>query len=479
MGNLVVVEKNPIPFERLSHLHLEPSAAASKDGEGTTHVKNVLRLFEFCSTSKSSGAEIRPLSAAELETFRVDCCYLCLHTHLHEPGAQGRDKTPGGAPREDQKKKSMVETARIMRDMLSPRGLQTPFSAWDASPVAYERFVRAHLSTETPLSAYTCHDIYAWNGENASTILKAAALTKAFELERALLSADLSNALSRVSEESFVPLGDVFVMDIPPLRMAKPDTMDLVQSNALLRNLLYQTQIVISSDSWSSPDEDEQELPSQMDDSSPQKMGTGMSPLELSQGKSSSSEDESDLRASPAPSPRGKQPLPAPARTFQLKPILQLPVKSDAEARDESREEKYFDDGDEIEEEESPEVRLARDIKVMSKVNDWLFVSGGEVAKNVELVVQNGITHVVNAAPMVYDVKYPQNVSVYRVWVADSASEEVKSMFPNIIDLYEKRGALAGVFFSIVTKAFPDPVLWRLFLSCILNILHSTMHSLT
>jgi hypothetical protein len=80
----------------------------------------------------------------------------------------------------------------------------------------------------------------------------------------------------------------------------------------------------------------------------------------------------------------------------------------------------------------------------MSKVNDWLFVSGGEVAKNVELVRQNGITHVVNAAPMVYDVKYSKNISVFRVWVADSASEEVKSVFPNIIDFVREARSVGG-----------------------------------
>ena len=83
---------------------------------------------------------------------------------------------------------SVAELASSTAEALTPRGILAPFSGYDDSgPYPFEAEAAAGDDK-------LAHDLYVWNGRQSLALTKAVALTKCFELERALIN-DTSGAI--------------------------------------------------------------------------------------------------------------------------------------------------------------------------------------------------------------------------------------------------------------------------------------------
>jgi len=81
---------------------------------------------------------------------------------------------------------SVASFAQTSRRALTPRGVSSPFSAYADCGLA--PFSEGMLPESDGASAPLAHDIYIWNGKEAREVTKAVALTQCFELERYLLA---------------------------------------------------------------------------------------------------------------------------------------------------------------------------------------------------------------------------------------------------------------------------------------------------
>lgn len=62
----------------------------------------------------------------------------------------------------------------------------------------------------------------------------------------------------------------------------------------------------------------------------------------------------------------------------------------------------------------------------MSKILDWLYLGGSKEATDVNWLIDNKISHVLNVATGTQNLQYPGNIDVFRIPIRDNPNEEIR-----------------------------------------------------
>ncbi|KAL5711083.1 hypothetical protein ACHQM5_021576 [Ranunculus cassubicifolius] len=91
--------------------------------------------------------------------------------------------------------------------------------------------------------------------------------------------------------------------------------------------------------------------------------------------------------------------------------------------------------------------RIAFFDKECSKVADHIYLGGDAVAKNREILRQNGITHVLNCVGFVCPEYFKSDLVYKTLWLQDSPSEDITSILYDVFDYFEDVREQAGRVF--------------------------------
>ena len=186
MGNHVSCDA--VPLEDLVSYRPAPDAPLPP-----LKYRSNLKAWRFFATESPLQVHSTPIDQSAFRGFDANECYIVLHIYSRH---DNDGKRAGSAPPSDNPtasgatrgssgdgQQSVSQLAANGGELLSPRGLSGPFSGYDdCGPYPFEQ--RVQDAERGPLA----HDLYIWNGRTALALTKAVALTKCFELERALIN---------------------------------------------------------------------------------------------------------------------------------------------------------------------------------------------------------------------------------------------------------------------------------------------------
>jgi len=237
MGNQVVFSQKPLDISDVTAL----KRLAQSKQKSVDHVayRSVISLWRLVAASKLGEIKMEPVVFPTAETleFKPTDCYICLH--LYRCGSSSNDSVTApmdvDSTIEAKCRVSLLDTASVCLKNFTDGSIENIFAGWGSD--------LANMDGLVPGSdGNIAHDIYAWNGKNTHPLIKAAALTKSFELERWLMQDAYGVSQAIFTMSPTVPLTSIFIDDIPDIENA-PDTVsatlvDLFQRHHLFRVLV-------------------------------------------------------------------------------------------------------------------------------------------------------------------------------------------------------------------------------------------------
>ncbi|ETL30637.1 hypothetical protein F442_16852 [Phytophthora nicotianae P10297] len=89
---------------------------------------------------------------------------------------------------------------------------------------------------------------------------------------------------------------------------------------------------------------------------------------------------------------------------------------------------------------------------VCSKLTDFLYIGGALAAKNKSMLLQNGITHVINCAASVAPASFPDDFCYFNIRLRDHSSQDIARHFYSIFDFIERARESGGRIFLHCVK---------------------------
>ncbi|CEG40842.1 mitogen-activated protein kinase phosphatase 1 [Plasmopara halstedii] len=89
---------------------------------------------------------------------------------------------------------------------------------------------------------------------------------------------------------------------------------------------------------------------------------------------------------------------------------------------------------------------------VCSKLTDFLYIGGAVAAKSKSMLLQNGITHVINCAASVAPASYPDAFCYFNIRLRDHSSEDIARHFYSLFDFIERARESGGRIFLHCVK---------------------------
>ncbi|KAG6967763.1 hypothetical protein JG688_00006154 [Phytophthora aleatoria] len=84
---------------------------------------------------------------------------------------------------------------------------------------------------------------------------------------------------------------------------------------------------------------------------------------------------------------------------------------------------------------------------VCSKLTDFLYIGGAVAAKNKSMLIQNGITHVINCAASVAPASFPDEFCYFSIRLRDHSSQDIARHFYSMFDFIERARESGGRIF--------------------------------
>ncbi|KAF4043426.1 Dual specificity phosphatase catalytic domain [Phytophthora infestans] len=84
---------------------------------------------------------------------------------------------------------------------------------------------------------------------------------------------------------------------------------------------------------------------------------------------------------------------------------------------------------------------------VCSKLTDFLYIGGALAAKNKSMLLQNGITHVINCAASVAPASFPDEFCYFNIRLRDHSSQDIARHFYSMFDFIERARESGGRIF--------------------------------
>ncbi|KAJ6311662.1 hypothetical protein OIU77_013422 [Salix suchowensis] len=99
--------------------------------------------------------------------------------------------------------------------------------------------------------------------------------------------------------------------------------------------------------------------------------------------------------------------------------------------------------------------------KECSKVAEHVYLGGDAVARDREILKQNGITHVLNCVGFVCPEYFKADFVYRTLWLQDSPSEDITSILYDVFDYFEDvREQGGGFFVHCCQRGFHGPLHW-------------------
>ncbi|KAG6586587.1 mitogen-activated protein kinase phosphatase 1 [Phytophthora cinnamomi] len=89
---------------------------------------------------------------------------------------------------------------------------------------------------------------------------------------------------------------------------------------------------------------------------------------------------------------------------------------------------------------------------VCSKLTDFLYIGGAIAAKNKSMLIQNGITHVINCAASVAPASFPDEFCYFNIRLRDHSSQDIARHFYSMFDFIERARECGGRIFLHCVK---------------------------
>ncbi|KAK1348236.1 Protein-tyrosine-phosphatase MKP1 [Heracleum sosnowskyi] len=101
---------------------------------------------------------------------------------------------------------------------------------------------------------------------------------------------------------------------------------------------------------------------------------------------------------------------------------------------------------------ESEKGKLAFFENVCSKITDHIYLGSDAIAKNREVLKQNGITHVLNCVGFICPEYFKGDLKYLTLWLRDSPSEDITSILYDVFDYFEDVREQGGRVFVHCSK---------------------------
>lgn len=172
-----------------------------------------------------------PVRFSQFKKFDSKDCYIALHVIKGIAPEVKANISPRfvESPRNNSHNPSLCDLLASSMEELTPRGTSCSFGTLSLEP-----FI--HNTNDE----YT-HDLYVWNGKNSSSLAKAVALAKGFEIERILMKEKLTGSLyHQFARMPKVPLSSHFMDDLANFKQDSRIQFDLqkYESNHIYKQLI-------------------------------------------------------------------------------------------------------------------------------------------------------------------------------------------------------------------------------------------------
>jgi protein-tyrosine phosphatase len=89
---------------------------------------------------------------------------------------------------------------------------------------------------------------------------------------------------------------------------------------------------------------------------------------------------------------------------------------------------------------------------ICSKLTDFLYIGGAAAAKNKSMLLQTGITHVINCAASVAPASFPDEFCYFNIRLRDHSSQDIARHFYSMFDFIERARECGGRIFLHCVK---------------------------
>lgn len=393
MGNSCGVDGTSSPFESLDTLR--------KRTQPPRFPCNIKAWRLYSDANRRCVTKVAPIVWNAAGSFDSKSCFLLLHTFQISAATQmERDSADADA----------VELLSSAADCMTPRGLRHAFSSGNDRPTNA-------FATNTTNQGYS-YGVFLWNGKDADAVVKATALTKAFELERMLLDDTnverLFNCDAALSSLS-TALGGA------PSRPVQPSdaiAMSLLDGNELFRWMVDGPRKALAKDgipSW----------PHVAEAINAAKRERGDSDVESRSKRGGASPTVRKGNARPSG-------LAAPPK-LSLGNINSMDIDTKQVM---GKSESAIRQGE-----------LDRFRGVCSQVLPFLCVGAELVARDKDLLKQSGITHIVNCAGTVLENFHEGSFKYLKLYLYDAKTEDLGCLFYEVINFVEQARQSGGKVF--------------------------------
>jgi predicted protein tyrosine phosphatase len=460
MGSNISIDSAPVPYNTF----VKQAGVANTSSEYKSNIK----AWSFQSDKQDQmDTKTLPVDFSSLTKFDNQKCYLILHLFRKESKIPLKNvKLTLNGNKTDN---SLLDLAISTSKQLSPRGLEHLFSVHDLQT----SFFGDTLRTSSNSGSIVSYDLYVWNGKDSSLSLQAYAVTKGFEVERKLLEHNFCEYAFEAGKP--ISILQYFVNDLPRERVKSTTFLELYKRSHLFRTLVNIDTVkdVIDEhhdktfrsllrlpprDDAPLGEQDDEFMDSPRDDqdeemSEPKPMfkvpSIPMNALKLPLDSKKRAAPESFTDSDPK-----RRDTMDSARTLDSSRSNSL----DSARSSTSSLGSYRLDLDSIGRSENPldpsptpRMRMSDDMrplsgselvvyyrKICSKIEDHLFLGSDLVARNKEVLQQNGVTHIVNAALTVCDIYFANDFVYYPLSLYDAGNESVIGAFFGVIEFIEK-----------------------------------------
>lgn len=395
MGSQISIDKQ---FTNLDEL-TGPSSPTFKPCIVTASHSHHLKLWRFC--EENGSIQSKPVNLTEPQSFKSKECYLVLLIYKKDSGSK------------------FIEYPHTMWAMLetlsnlTPRGLENIFTSDDSA------VLDTVLLSKREMQENEMHYmLFVWNGRSAGALLKAFTLTKGFELDKML-----------VKGKSLM-LQNLFMgVQISNKKPAQGETLTLDSAFKYDKNIAKRPDCPVFLLQWLWP---ENPAPS-----------PASKPL-FPRFK------EAFLKSSdPATFVQVQEEKPIPKLNIVLKEKLDLKPKmgnlalAGLKTREQERvqlqnlsknELDSLDENFDIRETNRKDLKLQYYSEVISELDPGLFVSSDIIARDLNKLKENGVTHVINCAANVCLNYFPEDFEYLHFFLKDSKNESIECVFYKCIE---------------------------------------------
>ncbi|CAG9322140.1 unnamed protein product [Blepharisma stoltei] len=405
MGSTISIETQQSNLDEL--LSLSPSTFTKLGNEALlTDFSHHLRIWRFQEDPHNPDLiKSQPLSLSTAQTFKSQECYLVLLIS-HSGKDYSFEDHPG----------SIINIIESITN-LTPRGLENVFSTDDSA-------MSSLLLSKNEINEALHYALFVWNGKRANPLLKAFALTKGFELE---------NQVSKGGAKMLKSLFNGSVIKGKKIQQGSVMSLNSAYENEALRPENSESFEVIRK--WLSPEQP-----------NPSFLAKPLFPKFREHFLIGPGEPYFVACQENTPPPAlPKISLPKLDMKPDLKPKLGIPIPGLNIKKDEESKPKYDtkEEIDELEnnhylsEKEKKQIKLDFYDKICSELDDGLYVGSDRVARDLNLLKANGITHIINCAGNVCKNYYPDDFAYLTFFLKDSKTEPIESVFYPTIEFID------------------------------------------